>query len=137
MSSIIERAIELRAVIEKAAQSLDDDVASTTPEIFPAFDPNGHAYKTGFKLSYDNKVYRVLQDHISQPDWTPDVAVSLFAEVLIPDPEVIPDWVQPGSTNSYMKGDKVKHVGKTWESLIDNNVWEPGIPGTETLWQEI
>ena len=28
-------------------------------------------------------------------------------------------------------------AGKTWESLIDNNTWEPGVVGTETLWSEV
>ena len=134
MAGIVKRARELRAVIERAAQSLDDETSADTPEIFPAFDPDGHAYKTGDKISYGGKTYKVLQDHTSQPDWTPDVAVSLFAEIIN---QGIPEWVQPGSTNAYMKGDKVKHNDKKWESLVDNNVWEPGITGTEILWQEI
>lgn len=46
--------------------------------------------------------------------------------MLIPDPETIPEWVQPDSTNPYMAGDKVTHNGKTWVSDIDNNVWSPG-----------
>ena len=62
---------------------------------------------------------------------------SLFARVLIEDPTVIPEWIQPDSTNPYMRGDKVTHNNKTWESLVDNNVWEPGTVGTEALWQEV
>lgn len=69
-------------------------------------------------------------------DLTTADAVSLWARVLIPDPHDIPEWVQPSSTNPYMKGDKVWHVGKVWESLIDGNVWEPGAVGTESLWGE-
>ena len=53
--------------------------------------------------------------------------------MLIPDPEVIPEWEQPGSTNPYMIGDKVRHNGKTWVSTIDNNVWEPGVYGWEVV----
>ena len=49
----------------------------------------------------------------------------MWALILIPDPEVIPDWVQPDSTNAYTKGDKVRFEGKVYESLIDNNVWSP------------
>ena len=135
MLNIVKRARELRAVIEQAAQSLDDDTSAITPEIFPPFDPDGHAYKTGDKIRYNNKTYKVLQDHTSQADWTPDVSPSLFAEVLYEGD--IKEWVQPGSTNPYMKGDKVKHNDKKWESLVDNNVWEPGAVGTETLWSEI
>ena len=53
------------------------------------------------------------------------MAVSLWAKILIPDPEVIPDWEQPDSTNPYMKGDKVRFEGKVYMSVIDNNVWSP------------
>lgn len=74
-------------------------------------------------------LYTVLQAHTSQATWTPDVSPSLFARVLIPDPEVVPDWVQPDSTNPYMTGDKVRHNDKVWESTVDNNVWEPGVYG--------
>lgn len=70
---------------------------------------------------------------MSQPDWNPAAAPSLFAKVLIPDPEVIPEWEQPDSTNPYHIGDKVTHNGKTWVSTVDNNVWEPGVYGWEEL----
>ena len=83
------------------------------------------AYETGERLYYGGALYSVLQGHTSQADWTPDVSPSLFARVLIPDPETIPDWVQPDSTNPYMKGDKVRYNGKIYESLIDNNIWSP------------
>lgn len=84
-------------------------------------------------MLYDSVLYKVLQAHTSQADWMPDVSVSLFAKILIPDPTVIPEWEQPESTNPYMKGDKVTHNGKTWVSNIDNNVWEPGVYG----WDEV
>lgn len=41
------------------------------------------------------------------------------------------EWVQPESTNAYMRGDKVTHGGQTWVSTCDNNVWEPGVYGWE------
>ena len=132
---IVQRARELRAVIERAAQSLDDNTASITPEIFSPWSGDVVIYKKGEKIRYNGKTYRVLMDHVSQPDWTPDAAHSLFAEILYEGN--IKEWVQPGSTNPYMKGDKVKHNGKKWQSLVDYNVWEPGAVGTETLWQEI
>ena len=59
----------------------------------------------------------------------PDAAPSLYAKVLIPDPDVIPEWEQPESTNPYTKGDKVTHNEKTWVSDVDNNSWEPGVYG--------
>lgn len=91
------------------------------------------SYATGDVVKYNGNLYRCLQDHTSQNDWTPDAAPSLWAKILIPDPEVIPEWEQPESTNPYNKGDKVTHNGKTWVSDVDNNVWEPGVYG----WTEV
>lgn len=98
---------------------------------------NGVKYIVGYRVRYDSDLYKVLQEHESQEAWNPIDAPSLFAKVLIPDPGVIPEWEQPGSTNGYSKGDKVTHNGKTWESQVDNNVWEPGVVGTESLWIEV
>lgn len=42
-------------------------------------------------------------------------------------------WTQPtGAHDAYPAGWTVVHGGKTWESLIDNNVHEPGVSG----WRE-
>lgn len=130
--SYYENAKRLRPYIEKAAESLDDSDALNAVELYPEWKPDT-SYDVDQRLRYGGVLYRVLQDHTSQNDWTPDVATSLFSQVLIPDPDAIPEWVQPDSTNPYMLGDKVTHNGKTWENTIDNNVWEPGVYG----WNEV
>ena len=133
MNEIIEKAKVLRSKIEELAAGIDDSTAVEYSDLFPLWDGNDKEYAAGDRVRFEGILYRVLQPHTSQSDWTPDTAHSLFAEVLIPDPEVIPEWVQPESTNPYMKGDKVKHNGRTWICDIDNNVWEPGVYG----WTEI
>ena len=116
--------------------TVDDNTALRMTEFYPEW-AAGQDYAEGFKAQYGGVLYRCLTAHTSQDDWTPDVSPSLFAKVLIPDANVIPEWEQPDSTNPYAKGDKVTHNGKTWESLVDNNVWEPGATGTENLWKEV
>lgn len=113
-----------RAAITRAARTLDDETATAVVVLFPAWVSGAH-YNTGERVRYNDTLYSVIQEHTSQADWTPDVAVSLFARVLIPDPDVIPDWVQPDATNAYKKGDRVRFEGKVYESLIDGNVWSP------------
>ena len=130
--SYYENAKRLRPYIEKAATSLDDTDALNAVELYPEW-KSDTLYDVDQRLRYGGVLYRVLQTHTSQNDWTPDVATSLFSQVLIPDPDAIPEWVQPDSTNPYMLGDKVTHNGKTWENTIDNNVWEPGVYG----WNEV
>ena len=117
----------IRAEIEKHAATLTDDTALEVPEMFPIWEPR--AYETGERVRYDGVLYKCLQDHPQNETYTPDDAVSLWARVLIPDPSVVPEWVQPDSTNPYMKGDHVMHNGQEWVSDIDYNVYEPGVAG--------
>ena len=126
------QAMAYRRQMVAGAQSLPDREALFVPMLFERWEADKQ-YAAGVRLYHDGVLYRVLTDHTSQSDWEPDKAVSLFARVLIPDPEDVPEWVQPDSTNPYMKGDEVKHNGKTWISTLDNNVWEPGVAG----WDEI
>ena len=132
--TLAEIARRLRPLIEKAAQSLDDAAALEAVLLFPEWQTNT-AYTAGQKVRYAGILYAVLQAHTSQDGWEPDAAPSLFARVLIPDPDVIPDWEQPDSTNAYMTGDKVRFDGKVYESLIDNNVWSPA--AYPAGWQEV
>lgn len=127
-----DKARLLRPFIEKAAQSLEDNEALSAIEIYPVWKPNTE-YIMNVRVRYDGILYKVLQNHTSQASWTPDAAPSLFARVLIPDPQTYPDWVQPDSTNPYSIGDRVIHNNKVWESDYDNNVWEPGVFG----WHEV
>ena len=120
------------AALVKLRESATDEQALSAPALYPAW-RSGVAYTTGQRVLYRGVLYKVLQDHTSQDDWTPDAAPSLFARVLIPDVETIPEWVQPDSTNTYSKGDQVTHNGKTWVSDIDINSWEPGVYG----WSEV
>ena len=120
----VERALQLRAAIEVAAESFTDDVAIEYPELIPSWKTDVD-YAIDQRANYEGIVYKCLQTHTSQSDWTPTAAPSLWTKVLIPDSDTIPEWEQPDSTNGYSKGDKVKYNGVVYESLIDNNVWSP------------
>ena len=124
MGNLVDLAKKLRPYIEKAALNLDDADALEAIQLFPIWKTD-FAYNIDDKVRYDNTLYRCLQAHTSQDTWTPITAASLWAKVLIPDPEVIPDWEQPDSTNAYQIGDKVRFEGKIYESLIANNIWSP------------
>ena len=136
-NDILNQAQIIRQSMNTAANVLTDEQAASAPMIYRAWDENGADYAGGDRVQYGGYVYKCLTAHTSQEAWTPTDAPSLWAKLLIPTPGEIPEWEQPSSTNPYMKGDKVKHNGKTWESLVDNNVWEPGATGTESLWAEV
>ena len=126
---------EAKAIIDALVtlrNSATDEQALKASALYPKWKV-GTDYRKDERVLYNDILYKVLTDHTSQADWTPDAAPSLFAKVLIPDKNVIPEWEQPESTNPYGKGDKVTHNGKTWLSTTDGNVWEPGVYG----WEEI
>ena len=130
MSDILNKARKLRQKIEEMAVATieEDTEAVEYTDLFPGWSGSGIEYHTGDRVRYSGELYKVLQTHTSQPSWTPDNAPSLYAKVLNPDPEVIPVWVQPDSTNAYMTGDRVHYPDASspvYESLIDNNVWSP------------
>lgn len=121
----------LRAEIEKHAETLTDETALDVPEMFPMWTPRD--YEGGERVRYGGEIvelYKCIQAHPMNETYTPDAAVSLWAKVIN---EGVPEWVQPDSTNPYMKGDKVTHNGQTWQSDIDNNVWEPGVYGWSVI----
>lgn len=144
MSNIVERARKLRKKTEELAKAnLSEEEALDYPELFPRWS-EGKEYKAGERVrGADGILYKVLQSHSAQADWRPDEAPSLFAKILVEKDDdtgkqdEIKEWEQPDSTNPYSKGDRVLHGGKTYESSIDNNVWEPGTPGTTLLWKEV
>ena len=143
MGFITDRSIErLKAIYSQAkfeAVANTDEQALEVQALYPDWEdlPDGTVLEEWERVNYKDSLYKVLSTHEKQALYNPVDANYLFSRVLIPDATVIPEWIQPDYTNAYMTGDKVTHNGKTWESLIDNNSWEPGAAGTESLWKEI
>lgn len=111
------------------ATNLTDEEAVESVELYPAWDGDRHEYAVGDRVRFDGTLYKVLQAHTSQEDWTPEAAPSLFARVLAgQDGTDIGVWEQPDSTNPYMTGNRVHYptmADPIYESLIDGNVWSP------------
>jgi len=116
------------ALVDEIITKVGDE---TAVGLFDAWE-SGRAYFLNDRVSYSGSVYRCIQSHTSQSDWTPDVVPALWTRIKASDEPQ--EWVQPtGATDAYAKGDKVKHNGKVWESDVDANVWEPGVYG----WSEV
>lgn len=135
-------ALELRRAMQLYAQdkarTAGDDVIMEMASLYPEWAPE-QAYqvddivKYGVNADGETQLYRVVQAHTSQADWTPDAAASLFSKVgFTADGTVI--WTQPlGAHDAYAKGDEVTHKDKLWVSDVDGNIWEPGVYG----WTEV
>ena len=119
---------KLRNLIEKAATSLSDTDALEAPVLFPSWEI-GHNYATGDRIDYNDKLYKVLQPHTSQADWTPDTATSLYAEVGKPDQGDTPDNPIPYNNNMelfngkyYSQNDVVYVCFRDTEIPVYNNL---------------
>ena len=121
----------MKLAVKQARQVTDDTEALSLQVLYKQWNRQiGKTLQVGEYINHTDILYKVLQQHVAQDNWAPDVSPSLFAKVLVdPTGETVLDWEQPDSTNPYMKGDKVKHNGVIYESEVDNNVWEPGVYG--------
>ena len=116
------KAKQLRQLIEQLAVTLDDETALTGVELFPMW-TIGRSYAVGDRVQHGGILYKCVQAHTSQADWTPDATPALWVVVSIDE---YPEWVQPlGATDAYNKGDIVSYNGKLYRSTIDGNVWSP------------
>jgi len=127
-----EHAYKLRQMLHKASASLADDDALEAIELFPVWQPDTD-YAVDVRVRYADHLYRCVQAHHSQTDWTPAATTALWTEVA--KPGEIPVWKQPtGAQDAYMIGDKVHYPtanDPVYVSTVDNNVWEPGVYGWE------
>ena len=122
------KAKQLRQLIEQLAVTLDDETALTGVELFPMW-AIGRAYATGDRVQHDGTLYKCVQAHTSQADWTPDATPALWVVVSI---EEYPEWVQPtGAHDAYNTGDKVSYNGKHYVCNIDANTYAPDVYGWE------
>ena len=124
------KALWWRKKIEHAAAQLTDEDALESVELFPLWH-SGWMYLADMRVQYDGVLYRCVQPHRAQDDWTPDITPALWTVVSIDE---WPEWIQPtGAHDAYNTGDKVSHNEKRWVSVMDANIYEPGVYG----WDEV
>ena len=115
-----------RIMTNVAISYLDDTQAESVTTLFENWQTDT-AYAIGDRRQYDGLLYRCVQAHTSQADWTPPAVPALWVRT---STEEWPEWIQPtGAHDAYNKGDKVSHDEKRWISDVDANVWEPGVYG--------
>ena len=116
----------MRQTLGLATSYLNDEQAETVSTLFEEWQV-GVSYAAGDRRKYDGLLYRCIQAHTSQADWTPPAVPALWVRT---STEEWPEWIQPtGAHDAYNKGDKVSHNNKHWICDIDANVYEPGVYG--------
>lgn len=128
--TVTEQAYAIREAMDVAGATLTDEQALECARLYRSWEV-GKAYIVGEFLTYgengvgDPQLYKVVQAHTSQADWTPDATASLYTAIGLDDAGY-PVWSQPtGAHDAYNKGDIVNYNGTIYQSLIDGNVYSP------------
>lgn len=129
---------QMNRFVQMSVQSanLTDEKTMEVADLYPEWAamkayPENEIVKYGVNADGETQLYKVIQAHTSQADWTPDTAASLYKKIGFTD-EGVSIWTQPlGATDAYMKGDVVSFENQLWKSTVDNNVWQPGVYGWE------
>ena len=120
--SLSELVGQLKKVLRKEVQNLPDEEAMNVPSLFDEWKP-GITVKAEERRYFAKELYKCIQGHTTQSDWTPDTTPALWTKVSVDE---WPEWVQPtGSHDAYNTGDKVTFEGHHYVSLINGNVWSP------------
>ena len=125
---------QLRRALQLCAAALPEGQAREVAALYPVWTASTE-YKEGAYITHgedsngDPVLYRVVQNHVSQPDWTPESVPALYACVSL-TAGGFPVWSPPsGAHDAYSSGDIVSHTGRLWRSEIDGNTTEPGTDG--------
>jgi hypothetical protein len=128
--TVLEQAEAIREAMDIAGATLTEDQALICVRLYKPWEV-GKAYTVGEYMTYgmngvgDPQLYKVVQDHTSQADWTPDATPALYDAIGL-DPDGYPVWSQPtGSHDAYNIGDIVNYNGTLYQSIIDGNIWAP------------
>lgn len=126
----LQMAEQFRRALQMFAMSLTDDEAMEIASVYEPWEI-GKAYAVNTFLRYgensvgDPQLYKVVQAHTSQADWTPDKTASLYVPIGL-NTEGYPVWSKPtGAHDAYNMGDIVDYNGILYKSLINGNVYSP------------
>ena len=81
-TDILQQAQTIRDSMDAAAIALTDEQAVKAPRIYPTW-AAGLSVKAGDRLYYPgtDKLYKVVQAHTTQADWTPDATPAMWAVI--------------------------------------------------------
>ena len=122
--NILERARLQRRNIVFGSESLDDKLASETPELFNQLNYNGELVNVGTRINWHGTLKRASVDLWDTEENNPDNAPDLWEDIDYRNGiRIIPETITVGTAFSK---DELGYWGNTlYKSLIDNNVWTP------------
>ncbi|CDA90797.1 glycosyl hydrolase family 18 family protein [Firmicutes bacterium CAG:238] len=94
---------DLVAFLKAARLTADDNTALTGMELYPVW-AVGIAVAKDSRYQYNSKLYKVVQAHTTQADWTPDIAPALWAVIDAEHAGTLEDPIPAVAGMEYIKG---------------------------------
>ena len=117
-------ALRLRAIVEQAAESLDDQTVSTAPTLLRKLKQDGKLVSAGTRINWGGTVKRAAVDLWDTAGNTPDAAPTLWEDIDYRDGyRVIPSVITAGT--AFALDELGWWDGKVYKSLLAANVYTP------------
>ena len=117
-------ALRLRAIVEQAAESLDDQTVSTAPTLLRKLKQDGKLVSAGTRINWGGTVKRAAVDLWDTAENTPDAAPTLWEDIDYRDGyRVIPSVITAGT--AFALDELGWWGGKLYESMLAANVYAP------------
>ena len=118
------KALKIRSLAMDSAVEMDDVSASSLPEMFPKLKQDGSLVKAGTRINWNGQLKKAAADLWDTAENDPDHAPALWETISFEHGyRVIPEVITV--TTAFSKGEKGMWKGALYESLQDNNVWNP------------
>ena len=112
-------AIEYRQHIEAAVQSLGGNIAVRMMGFHPVWKPDME-YMAGYKVQYNNKLWRAIQTHTSQEGWEPSTATaSIWTEICESHAGTLEDPIPYNGNMALESGKYYSQDGKVYRCTRD------------------
>ena len=120
----IDRAKQLRAIIEKATMLLDDETASTAAELFPSLMCDNSHILAGTRINWNGTLKKAAVDLWDTVANNPDNAPTLWEDIEYKDGyRIIPEVIT--TTSAFAKDECGWWKDTLYKSLLEANVYTP------------
>ena len=119
-----KEALRIRAIVEQAASSLDDQTASTAPALLRRLKQDGKLVSAGTRINWGGVIKRAAVDLWDTAENTPDAAPTLWEDISYrAGYRVIPETITAGTAFAL---DELGWWGdKLYKSKLAANVYTP------------
>ena len=118
------KALQIRALAMNSTSDMTDAEASTIPEMFPRLKQDGSLVSAGTRINWNGQLKRAAVDLWDIAENNPDNAPTLWEDISYMNGyRVIPETITAGL--AFSKGEQGWWKDAAYESLQDNNVWNP------------